>query len=430
MNIIIKKYLEILFPIARSITGKNNRLTLKILKEIVPLKIKSIKCGLKVYDWRIPGEWEIKDAFIKDKDGNKILDYKKNNLSIMNYSTRIEKKIYWSELKKKIYKHPTLKKAIPYRTSYYQKDWGFCVTDSQYKKLSKIKDKLNIKIDSKINNNGKLNYGELIIKGKYKKEILISTYFCHPSMANDNLSGVIVTTFLAAFLKNKKNLKWTYRVIFIPETIGAIAYLNKNEEKLKNIDFGLIICNCGGPGKFGYKQSWSKNHFINKLAEQTFNQSKIKFKKYFFDINGSDERQYSSPAFRINMVTISKDKYYEFPQYHNSLDNLDFVTPNNLSKSLKIYKKLIENIENLEIYKRTQAHGEIMLKKHNLQRSKGGAFLPGNEKEKINNILWILFLIDGKTDLKTIQQKTKINKKKFKELISELKSKKIIKHVS
>lgn len=430
MNIIIKKYLKILFPIARSITGKNNRLTLKILKEIVPLKIKSIKSGSKVYDWRIPGEWEIKDAFIKDQDGNKILDYKKNNLSVMNYSTRIEKKIYWNELKKKIYKHPTLKKAIPYRTSYYQKDWGFCVTDSQYNKLSKIKNKLNIKIDSKINSNGKLNYGELIINGKYKKEILISTYFCHPSMANDNLSGVIVTTFLAAFLKNKKNLKWTYRIIFIPETIGAIAYLNKNEKKLKNIDFGLNICNCGGPGKFGYKQSWSKNHFINELVEKTFKTSKLNFKTYLFDINGSDERQYSSPAFRINMITICKDKYYEFPQYHSSFDNLDFVKPNNLSKSLKVYKNLIKNIENLEIYKRTQDHGEIMLKKYNLQRSKGGAFLPGKEKEKINNILWILFLIDGKKDLKTIQQITKINEKIFKELIHELKSKKIIKHVS
>ena len=233
MNTKTIKYLKKLFPLSRSITGKYNRKTLKILSEIIPIKIKFFKSGTKVYDWRIPGEWLIKDAYIKDKKGNKIVDYKINNLSVVNYSININKKLYWSDIKNKIHKHPTLKKAIPYRTSYYKKNWGFCVTDKQYKILSKYKDRLELKIDSSINKNGKLNYGELLIKGRRKKEVLISTYICHPGMANDNLSGILVTCLLSAYLKSKKNLKWSYRVIFVPETIGAVAYLNRNEKNKK-----------------------------------------------------------------------------------------------------------------------------------------------------------------------------------------------------
>ena len=429
MKIKLQKYLKTLFPIARSITGKNNRLTLNILNEITPIKIKSIPSGKKIYDWTVPPEWELRSAWIKDAKNNILIDYKNNNLHVVNYSQSVNKWIFWKNLKLKIYKHKKLKNAIPYRTTYYKKDWGFCVNWKQYELLKKNKKKLFVKIDSSFNKKGKLNYGEIIIKGKFKKEILISTYLCHPSMANDNLSGILLTAFLAKHLKNKKKLKWTYRIIFIPETIGAIGYLNQNEKKLKNIDFGINICNCGGRGKIGYKQSWNMKHLINELTERTFKENGEKFITYPFDINGSDERQFSSPGFRINIITITKDKYYEYPQYHSSLDNLNFVKAENLEKTLNIYKKLINNIENLEIYKRNQENGEIMLSKHKLNRSHGGEYLPDKFNNKIDLLLWILFYIDGKVDIETIRKKLNLKEKIFHNLIKELVEKKIIRHV-
>ncbi len=429
MKIELQKYLRLLFPIARSITGKNNRLTLTILNRITPIKIKSIRSGKKIYDWTVPPEWELKSGWIRDEKNNKIIDYKDNNLHVVNYSQSINKWILWKDLKKKIFKHNKLKKAIPYRTTYYNKNWGFCVNWDQYELLKKNKKKFFVKIDSKFKKDGQLNYGEAIIKGKFKKEILISTYLCHPSMANDNLSGVLLTAFLAKYLRNKINLKWTYRIIIVPETIGAIGYLKENEKILKNIDFGINICNCGGRGKFGYKQSLDKNHFINNLTEKTLKEKVKKFIKYPFDINGSDERQFSSPGFRINVISITKDKYYEYPQYHSSLDNLDFVKPENLAKSLNVYKKLINNLENLDIYIRNQEHGEIMLSKHKFDRSHGGQYLPNKFKNKIDIILWILFYIDGKIDNETIRKKLNLKKKIFNNLIKELIEKKIIRHV-
>ena len=428
MKLKLQKYLKILFPIARSITGKNNRLTLNILNEITPIKIKSIPSGKKIYDWTVPPEWELKSAWIKDTKNNNLIDYKNNNLHVVNYSQSVNKWIFWKNLKLKVFKHNKLKNAIPYRTTYYKKDWGFCVNWKQYDLLKKNKKKLFVKIDSIFNKKGKLNYGEIIIKGKFKKEILISTYLCHPSMANDNLSGMLLTAFLAKHLK-KKRLKWTYRIIFIPETIGAIGYLNQNEKKLKNVDFGINICNCGGNGKIGYKQSWNMKHLINELTEKTFKENGEKFLTYPFDINGSDERQFSSPGFRINIITITKDKYYEYPQYHSSLDNLNFVKAENLEKTYNIYKKLINNIEDLEIYKRNQEHGEIMLSKHKLNRSRGGEYLPNKFKNKIDLLLWVLFYIDGKVDNETIRKKLNLKEKIFNNLIKELVEKNIIRHV-
>ena len=428
MKLKLQNYLKILFPIARSITGKNNRLTLNILNEITPIKIKSIPSGKKIYDWTVPPEWELKSAWIKDTKNNNLIDYKNNNLHVVNYSQSVNKWIFWKNLKLKVFKHNKLKNAIPYRTTYYKKDWGFCVNWKQYDLLKKNKKKLFVKIDSIFNKKGKLNYGEIIIKGKFKKEILISTYLCHPSMANDNLSGMLLTAFLAKHLK-KKRLKWTYRIIFIPETIGAIGYLNQNEKKLKNVDFGINICNCGGNGKIGYKQSWNMKHLINELTEKTFKENGEKFLTYPFDINGSDERQFSSPGFRINIITITKDKYYEYPQYHSSLDNLNFVKAENLEKTYNIYKKLINNIEDLEIYKRNQEHGEIMLSKHKLNRSRGGEYLPNKFKNKIDLLLWVLFYIDGKVDNETIRKKLNLKEKIFNNLIKELVEKNIIRHV-
>ena len=251
----IDKCLKDLFPINRSITGLGNRKTLKILQEIAPLEIKEYPSGTHVYDWVIPNEWNVKNAWIKNSKGEKLIDFQQCNIHLVGYSEPIHKKITFKELKEHLHIHTELENAIPYRTSYYKRDWGFCTTHAQYKMLEAEEGALEVCVDSEFNPKGSLTIGELLIQGESKQEILISTYICHPSLANDNLSGSVMTAFLARELFKQKNLKLSYRIIWIPETIGAIAYCAMNEKSMKSISTGLVVTTVGGPGKFGYKQS-------------------------------------------------------------------------------------------------------------------------------------------------------------------------------
>ena len=264
----IKNYLDKLFPLCRSITGENNRFTLKELGKIIKLNLIEVSSGTKVFDWEIPEEWNINDAYIADINGKKIVNFKESNLHVVSYSIPINKLIYFDELKKNIHLHESLPNAIPYSTSYNKKDWGFCVTRKQYDELSKSSSPLKVFIDSNFSK-GSLTYGEYLLKGQSKIELLISCYICHPSMANDSLSGVILTSFLAKYLKEKKSRKWSYRFVFIPETIGAITYCFLNREIMKKIKEGIVITTVGGKGKFGYKKTWDSNHWLNNLIEET-----------------------------------------------------------------------------------------------------------------------------------------------------------------
>ena len=411
----IQSYLERLFPLNRSLTGNGNRASFNIVKEIIPLKIKEIPTNTKVYDWKIPKEWNIKDAYILDKNGKKLISFKDNNLHVMGYSQPINKILKWESLKKKLIYLKENKNAIPYRTSYYDKDWSFCVSKLQYEKIQKSQGPFKVLIDSQLTN-GSLTYADYIVKGKSKKEILISTYICHPSMANDCLSGFLLTAFLAKEISKKKP-KWTYRFVFIPETIGAIAYCKLNEKKIKNIDSGLVITTVGGKGKFGYKQSWNSGHQINKDIESIFKTEKIKYKTYPFSIRGSDERQYSSQAFKINTATITKDKYFEYKQYHNSFDNLSFTNGDNINQSLKLYLKLISKIEKWEIFENKMKTCEYMLSKRDLYSKVGGAYK--NSKKNLTHsdmIQWILYLSNGKRTIEEISIKLKESQKKVKEI--------------
>ena len=402
----INKYLKDLFPLNRSLTGKSNRKSLQILQNIISLKIKSIKSGTKVYDWTIPPEWNAKDAYIKDSKGKKIISFKDNNLHLMSYSIPLNKTMSWDNLKNKLITHKTLPDAIPYRTSYYDSNWAFCVNHKQYNKLKNSNGPLSVKIDTEFNKNGSLVYGEYLLKGESKKEILISTYICHPSMANDCLSGMILTAFLARKMSNMK-LKWSYRFVFVPETIGMIAYCKMNEQKIKDIDTALVITTVGGTGKIGFKESWDKNHKINITIESVLKEKKINFIKYPFDIRGSDERQLSSQAFRINSATISKDKYFEYKFYHTSKDNLDFVKSANILKTYNLYLNTIRKIEKWKIYKTKMPNCEYMLSKKGLYNKIGGSFLE-KYKSKQDILLWILFLSDGNLNTKQISSKINV----------------------
>ena len=404
----IHDFLERLFPLCRSLTGEPNRQTLAILKEIIPLEIHEIPSGQKVYDWNVPLEWNIDSAFIDDSDGNRVVDFSACNLHVVSYSQPVNVHLSWAELKEHIYIHPTLPDAIPYRTTYYNENWGFCVTHSQYDQLSTSAEPFHVCINAQ-HKSGSLTYGDYILRGSSSKEVLVSTYICHPSMANDSLSGVLLTAFLARELSTIQNLNYTYRFVFVPETIGAISYCQRNEEYLKSIDFGFVVTTVGGPGQFHVKHTHNPNHFLNHLVIDILDDLDISYKSFPFDVHGSDERQYSSQAFGINICTIAKDKYYEYPYYHSSLDDLQFVSADNINLTLQLYLEIFSKLERLIFYRSTSPYCEVMLSKHDLYTSMGGSVLPKSNLLSIDDlVLWLLFYCDGNLPLQSISSKLRV----------------------
>ena len=331
----IKKFYNIaknrLFKLNRSITGKDLRLTLRIIKNEIPeLKIKKISSGQKVFDWKVPSEWNVLNAYVVDKDNNRIIDFKKNNLHLVGYSVPIKKEVFRNELLKNLHYLKEQPKAIPYMTSYYKKRWGFCVSYNQFKKFKRkysSKDKFRIVIDSNFKKNGELNYGECILKGKNKKEILISTYICHPSMANNELSGPIVSMSLINYFRNKK-LDKTLRFIFIPETIGSISYLSKNLKQLKENVIGGYNLTCIGDER---QHSCMLSKYGNSPSDETLIEAykflKIKdYKIYSFLERGSDERQYCYPGIDLPVSGFCRSRFHTFKEYHTYHDNLDYIS--------------------------------------------------------------------------------------------------------
>lgn len=405
----MNSFLKRLFPICRSITGNGNRETLRILQEIVPFEIKEYPSGAEVYDWVIPKEWNIRDAWIKDGGGNRIIDFKQSNIHVVSYSLPINQKMSFEDLKLHLHYSEDLPEAIPYRTTYYNQNWGFCVTKAQFDALANIDGELEVCIDSSLNESGSLTIGELVIPGKISKEILISTYFCHPSLANDNLSGTIMTAFLARELMMNENLNYSFRIIFVPETIGAITYCAMNEFIMKNIDQALVVTGVAGPGKYGYKQCFEIDHPLNYFIEEVFKENTIDFVTYPFDVHGSDERQYSSQGFRINTASLTKDKYYEYDYYHSSLDNLDFVDSKFMAKTLNLHIQLLKKLDKNILFKNKIDHCEVMLSRHDIYPKTGGNLLPDEKMDALDIRLWLLFLCDGKTFLHEVSKKLKVS---------------------
>jgi len=418
----VESLLTELFPIYRSLTGDGNRKTLEILSEILPLEIHEIPTGQEVFDWIIPKEWNVKKAYIKNRQGEKIVDFSKNNLHLVSYSEPINKRMTFAELDLHLHTLKKYPKAIPYRTSYYKKDWGFSLQYELYEKLDR-NDEYEVVVDSTLED-GSLTYADYYIEGSSKKEYMFSTYFCHPSMANDNLSGLIVQAFLASKLANSIPYH-SYRFVFVPETIGAIAYCYKNQELMQNLEGGFILSNVGGPGGFSYKRSFDVDHYLNEVIEQAFKCLGIQYEIYPFDIHGSDERQYSSIGFRINMPSIHKDKYYEFDQYHTSLDNLQFVKAENLMKTLFVYEKVIEILESNRTYLSVKSECEVHLSEHGLYPEMSGHInqnAVGDQNLKdMDMMLWLLFLCDGNENLLEISQQTNFDIVELQKVAEKLK---------
>lgn len=384
-----------LFPICRSITGKGVRQTFDILKKYQPkLKTIEIPTGTECFDWKIPREWNIEDAYLIDPDGKKILRFKDNNLHILNYSTPIDVEIDLEDLKKHLHTLPKQPKAIPYLTSYYEERWGFCLSYEDYLKLKPGKYRAVIKSTL---NEGSMTLGDIFYKGRSEKEILFSTYICHPSLANNEISGPVVNTFLAKHIENLRgDHNYSYRFVFVPETIGAIAYLSKNLQIMKKRTIAGFQVTCvGDNNNYSYIASPSGNNYADRVAKYCLEQYVGSFKEYSFLKRGSDERQYCSPNINLPVCSISRTKYGEYPEYHTSLDNLDFISEEGLQGALNIYLKVIKTLEINETYKNI-CYAEPFLSKRGLRTTLGGQKV---FKENINGLSNLIAYTDGKKDL-------------------------------
>jgi aminopeptidase-like protein len=431
----LDELLSMLFPICRSLTGDGNRETFRILQEVAPIGIIEYPSGAPIYDWEIPDEWNIHDAFIKDKLGNRLVDFRKSNLHVMGYSEPIHQWMTFAEIEPHLHCLESAPDAIPYRTSYYQRDWGFCVTKAQYDDLKSYRDRFEIKIDSEFDKNGSMTVGEIVVQGELPTEYLVSTYCCHPSMANDNLSGLLTALFLARDCLSGSKPKYSWRFIFVPETIGALAYLSHNENALKMVKGGLVITTCGGPGRLGYKESFLKEHLVDRATRLAFRDQGRDPVHYPFVPDGSDERQYSSPAFRIPTITITKDKYYEYPDYHTSCDNLDFVNGAQIFESLSLYRHVIKILDENTTYLSNFPNGEPQLGRRGLYPTTGGAInQPAmdslcSDASDIDAIMWIMFFSDGKHDLLEIAEKSGISADRVLEAGNKLESAGLVRSV-
>jgi len=419
----IKKIFFDLWPLNRSITGKGTLASLKIIKSNCrKFKIKFFRSDTKVFDWKIPKVWEVKEAYIIDPDGKKICDFKKNNLHIVGYSKKVNKNLTLNDLKKNLHSIKKQPSFIPYVTSYYKKNWGFCI---EYKKLKKLKKgKYKVKINSSFVT-GKMYYGEGFIKGISKKEVFISSYICHPSMANNELSGPIVLLMLYNYLISKKKLYYSYRFVITPETIGSIAFIKKNFKKLKkNVFCGYNLSCIGDKNNFSFVENRNGPTISENILIETLNKLKLKYKKYYWLERGSDERQYSSPHVDLPIITVCRSKFGKFKEYHTSGDILGkTVSFQNLMKSFKVLKKCVEKLEQERIPKIKFAC-EPFMTKYNLYEtiSKKNIYTDNNK-----NLMNIISYCDGKNSVSQISKKCKVNLINTKKSLKLLAKNKIIK---
>lgn len=413
----LNKYFDRLFPICRSLTGNGNRESFKILQELIDIKLTEVPSGTKCFDWTVPPEWNVNDAWIKDSKGNKVVDFKKNNLHLLGYSIPFHAKVSFDELKDHLYSLPNQPDAIPYLTSYYKERWGFCISQKNLDEFDK-NDVYEVYIDSKLDKNGSMTIGEALIEGKTKKEILISTYICHPSLANNELSGPLVSSFLYNSLKNKKDLRFTYRFLFVPETIGSIYYLSKKGNHLiKNLEAGYVITCAGDDGPFTYKKSRLGNSTADLAAEQLLKHSEEDYKIVDFFPSGSDERQFCSPGFNLPVGSLMRTMYGKYEEYHTSKDNKSFISFEALEKTVLKYLDLFDIIENNYVLTALYQFCEPQLGKRGLYPSLGSQ---KEKQDEINSMMWILNYSDGKNDLLSISKKSDISPLKLIPVVKKL----------
>lgn len=391
-----------LFPICRSITGDGIRATLQRVGEKIPLQISEVPSGTEVFDWTVPKEWNIRDAWIKDSSGQRVVDFKQNNLHVLNYSTPIQGRFALAELQQHLFSLPDRPDWIPYRTSYYKPEWGFCMAHAAMQRMAEPE--YEVLIDSTLED-GHLSYGECFVPGSSNEEVLISVHACHPSLANDNLSGLTVATHLAALLTGRE-LRYSYRFVFAPGTIGAITWLAQNREAASRIRHGLVLTGIGDAGGFHYKKSRRGSvqspAQIDRAAAHALRHCGEPAEILEFSPYGYDERQYCSPGFNLPVGCLMRSVWGTFPEYHTSADDLGFIPSESLARSLRVCAAVVDILESDRVCKNLKPFCEPQLGKRGLYRSTGGSSISA----EINARLWVLNLSDGKHSLLDIAERS------------------------
>lgn len=387
-----------LYPICRSITGEGIRQTLDLIGEQIALRKFDVPTGTQVFDWIVPKEWNIRDAYIQSADGTRVVDFRKSNLHVLNYSVPVQSKMSLAQLRPHFFTIPEHPDWIPYRTSYYKEAWGFCLSHNQM--LALKEGEYEVCIDSRLER-GNLTYGECYLPGETTDEILISCHACHPSLANDNLSGLAVSTFLARLLSGQ-NRRHSYRFLFIPGTIGAITWLAQNRENVARIRHGLVLTCIGDTGGFHYKKSRRGNAEVDRAVAHVLKHHGKPFEILDFSPYGYDERQFCSPGFDLPVGCLMRSVWGTFPEYHTSADNLTFIHPEQLADSLVACATIIDVLENNRKYRNLNPHCEPQLGRRDLYRAAGG----GAIGEDINALLWVLNFSDGEHSLLDIAERS------------------------
>jgi len=388
-----------LYPICRSLTGDGQRRTLDILRRHIDLTVHEVPSGTAVYDWAVPREWNIRGAYIKDAVGRKIVDFADSNLHVAGYSVPVRRRMPLAALQPHLFSLPDHPDWIPYRTSYYREDWGFCLSHRQ--RLEMKDGEYEVCIDSSLED-GAMSYGECFLAGERAEEILISCHICHPSLANDNLSGIAVATSLAKYLSTAPR-RYSYRFLFTPGTIGSIAWLAQNEGRAGSIRAGLVLACLGDGGRFTYKKSRRSDALIDRAVPQALRDAGASYQTVEFSPYGYDERQFCSPGFNLPVGCLMRTPHGCFPEYHTSADNLDFVQPEHLAESFTRCREIVELLERNLTFVNLNPKCEPQLGKRGLYGSVGGA-AGGRNRELA--LLWVLSGSDGDNSLLDIAERS------------------------
>ncbi|RPD44979.1 DUF4910 domain-containing protein [Hymenobacter sediminis] len=390
-----------LYPICRSITGNGVRETLAVVQEHLPeLQVHEVPSGTPALDWTVPSEWNIRDAWVKNAAGERVIDFQKHNLHVLQYSTPVRGWFSRAELEEHLFSLPQQPDLIPYRTSYYQPNWGFCLNQNQREQLQD--EYYEVCIDSTLDEAGSLTYGELVLPGTTEEEVLLSCHCCHPSLANDNLSGLAVAVFLMQELARQPR-RYTYRLVLGPGTIGSIVWLSRNPEAVQHIRHGLVLTLLGGPGAFTYKQSRRATAEVDRAAWLVLREFGAPHEIRPWLPYGYDERQYCSPGFNLPVGCLSRTPFGEFAEYHTSADNLDFVRPEQLTESLQLAEALCAALEANRTYRNLSPYGEPQLGRRGLYKGVGGG-QEGADWQMA--LLWLLNLADGSHSLLDVAEQS------------------------
>lgn len=419
----LKDTIEKLYPFCRSITGNGVRKTLSVVSQKIPLEIHEVPSGTKAFDWEVPPEWNINDGWVKNLKGEKVIDFKTSNLHVLNYSIPVSKNVDLKELKEHVYTLPEHPDWVPYRTSYHNRTWGFCMAHKEYEELGE--GVYEVMIDTSLKP-GSLTYGEFFIKGELEEEILISTHVCHPSLCNDNLSGIVVTAELAATL-SKIRTKYSYRFLFIPGTIGSIVWLSRNEDKIEKIKHGLVLNLLGDNSEFYYKKSRIADAEIDFVMQESIKSRKLENNIIDFYPYGYDERQFCSPGFNLPVGRLSRKPHGEFPEYHTSADNLDFIKGERLAESLEFILTVVEKLEQSIFYLNLNPKGEPQLGKRDLFKKIGGEY---QTKDLQMALLWVLNLSDGRHSLDYISHQSKLDLEIIQDAAKQLEKVRLIRRIN